>query len=251
MHFIATSDLHGYLPEVRDPFDLLMICGDVCPAHDHYYSFQIEWIRNDFVEWINGLPFKTTWSKVVMIWGNHDFVGERMSEIEKKEIERLTGGRLVILNHEAYDFEYLVSDGIDSLKIFGTPYCSEFGNWAFMRANETLEKKYSEIGEDVDILLTHDSPNIYKLGAITEGKWKNDTTGNEILPKHIERIKPIIYHCGHFHSGAHTFEEHDGIMMSNVSFVNERYEPTHPFLEYDFDEETKKVVLESINNENI
>ena len=36
----VTSDLHGYLPEITKEFDLLLICGDVCPAHDHYYAFQ-------------------------------------------------------------------------------------------------------------------------------------------------------------------------------------------------------------------
>ena len=39
----VTSDLHGILPPYVEEFDLMLICGDVCPAHDHYFSFQKEW----------------------------------------------------------------------------------------------------------------------------------------------------------------------------------------------------------------
>ena len=33
---IAFSDPHGQLPIITEPFDLMLIGGDVCPAHDHY-----------------------------------------------------------------------------------------------------------------------------------------------------------------------------------------------------------------------
>lgn len=241
MKFLATSDLHGNLPKVETPFDLLMICGDVCPTHDQYYAFQFEWLKNDFVNWIKSLPFKTPFSKVVMTWGNHDFAGERMSRAEMRQLEIETGDRLKILRHDVYEFEFPVSDGIDSLKIFGTPYCSLFGTWAFMVSDETLEKKFGQIPEDTNIIISHDSPNIYDLGSILEGRHRDRTTGNRILANHIERVKPLIFHSGHFHSGNHMFEEHNGTMLANVSFVNEEYEPFYPFLEYEYDEETRTI----------
>ena len=242
MIFKATSDLHGYLPNIEEGFDLLMICGDICPVIDHSIYYQEQWIKSMFIDWVKSLPYKEAWSKVILVPGNHDFFLERMSELQKLEIEMMCGGRLKILKHDVYDFEYPVSDGLDSLKIFGTPYCSIFGRWAFMVNDETLEKKFNQIDNDVEILLSHDSPNIYGLGDVTEGPFKQIGSGNKILPKHIERIKPLIYHCGHFHSGNKKFEERNGTWMANVCYIDESYSPSYDVLTYVFDEETKKVV---------
>ena len=241
LKFLATSDLHGYLPNITEEFDLLMICGDICPVTDHNPYYQEYWIKNTFIQWINSLPYKEAWSKVILVPGNHDFWLERMTKAEKLEIEMLCNNRLKILKHDVYEFEYPVSDGLDSLKIFGTPYCSIFGHWAFMVNDETLEKKFSQIGDDVEILLSHDSPNIYGLGDITEGPFKQVGSGNPILARHIERIKPLILHTGHFHSGNKKFEERNGTWMANVSYINEDYIPSNAVLSYDFDEETKTV----------
>ena len=242
MIFKATSDIHGYLPNITEKFDLLMICGDVCPTIDHSIYYQENWIKNEFVGWIKSLPYKEAWSKVILVPGNHDFFLERMSGAQKLEIELMCDGKLKILKHDIYEFEYPVSDGLDSLKIFGTPYCSLFGRWAFMVNDETLEKKYEQIDEDTDILLCHDSPNIYGMGDVTDGPFKQSGSGNKVLAKHIERIKPLILHTGHFHSGNKIFEERNGTWMANVCYINEDYIPSNEVLTYNFDEETKKVI---------
>ena len=242
MKFLATSDIHGYLPNITEEFDLLMICGDICPATDHSVYYQEKWVKTIFTQWINSLPYKTAWSKVILVPGNHDFWLERMSVAQKLEIEMLCSYRMKILRHDEYVFEYPVSDGLDSLIIFGTPYCSIFGHWAFMVNDETLEKKFSQIKNDVDILLSHDSPNIYGLGDVTEGPFKREGSGNPILARHIERIKPLILHTGHFHSGNKIFEERNGTWMANVCYINEDYIPSNAVLSYNFDEETKKVI---------
>lgn len=242
MLFKAFSDTHGYLPIIDESFDLLMICGDICPTTNHSVIFQENWIKKVFIPWINNLPFKEAWSKVILVPGNHDFWFERMSVAQKLEIEMLCFNRLKILKHDEYEFEYPVSDGLDSLIIFGTPYCSVFGHWAFMVNDKTLEKKFSQIENDVEILLSHDSPNIYGLGDVTEGSFKQVGSGNPILARHIERIKPLILHTGHFHSGNKLFEERNGTWMANVSYVNEDYIPSNVVLTYNFDEETKKVI---------
>lgn len=239
MKIIATSDLHGNLPLITEPFDLLLIGGDIAPAHDHYFAYQYEWVMNEFTKWILGLPMNNVWSKVVLTPGNHDFMLERMSHTQLLELEHKCEGRLKILRHDIYEFEFPVSDGIDSLTIFGTPYCSIFGNWAFMVSDETLDKKFSQIPEGVDILLSHDSPNVNKLGAILEGPWKNDNTGNKVLAKHIERIKPKVFVSGHFHSGNHNFENINGTWMGNVSYVNEQYTPANLPTIIPYNEETR------------
>lgn len=240
MKILASSDFHGFLPEIEKPFDLFLIAGDVCPAHSHYYSFQKEWLMTEFVNWINSLPYENPWSMVILVPGNHDFALERMTQTEFMEMEHKCSGHLKILRHDVYDFEYPVSDGLDALRIFGTPYCSIFGHWAFMVSDETLEKKFGQIPEGVDILVSHDSPNINKIGAILEGPWASDTTGNKVLAKHIERIKPKLFVSGHFHSGNHVFEKIGDTIMGNVSYVNEKYTPAYPVKEFNYNEETRE-----------
>ena len=39
---VASSDFHGWLPEITRPFDLMLLAGDLEPAHDHYYEYQRE-----------------------------------------------------------------------------------------------------------------------------------------------------------------------------------------------------------------
>lgn len=239
MKILASSDFHGRLPEIKESFDLFLICGDICPVECHGKAFQFDWLQNGFIEWVNKLPFKTPWSKVVMTWGNHDFFGENCSEEDMSIIERLTNFRLKILRHTSYDFEFPVSDGIDSLKIFGTPYCGLFGRWAFMKDDIMLDKLFSEIQEDIDILVSHDSPNVYGLGDITQGYWKKSGTGNRVLYDHILRVHPKLFVCGHFHSGNHELQNIDGIYMANVSYIDESYEPYWPVLSLEYDEENR------------
>jgi len=240
MKIIVTSDTHGYLPKVEG-FDLFLIGGDVCPAHDHYYSFQEKWVETEFVDWINSLPYKNENSKVVLVPGNHDFFFERANRSTLKKLEKSTNERLKILRHNEYEFEYPVSDGLDSLKIFGTPYCSSFGRWAFMLLEDKLDEKFSKIPEGIDILLSHDSPTINLLGAIMEGPRFDLSTGNTVLAKHVKRVKPKMFFSGHFHSGNHDFDDVDGIYMANVSFVNEMYVPYGKVLSIDYDEENRQI----------
>ena len=93
-----------------------------------------------------------------------------------------------------------------------------------------------------DILISHDAPNVNKLGAITQGYWKSDTTGNTILPKHIERVKPKLFVCGHFHSGNHELTSIGDTIATNVSYINEAYEPFWDVLSIYYDEENRKII---------
>ena len=225
MRIVVISDLHGHLPELPD-FDLLIIGGDVCPVTNHNRHFQEDWLNGTFSTWINSLPYRNVFSRVVMIAGNHDFVFEGISKTRKQEwLSHIKDNRLVYLDNEEYDFEYLEVDELKHIKLFGCPYCKIFGNWAFMREN--LEKYYSAIPEDIDILVTHDAADINNLGLIQMGWYKGENAGNTLLAEHVKRVKPKYYFCGHIHSGNHNLEEIDGIKMANVSIMNEDYEPTH------------------------
>lgn len=246
LKILVTSDLHGYLPEIKETFDLFLICGDICPVHDQYFSFQKEWFMNEFVDWINNLPLSNNpvideFNKVVIIGGNHDFYLERVNKNDLTEFYRKTNNRVIVLKNEEYNYEYLDDTGINSLKIFGTPYCKIFGNWAFMISNDKLEEKYNKIPENCDILISHDSPSLNNLGMIQEGWNKGTDAGNRILDEYIIEKQPKFFFSGHIHSGNHNFEKINNTYMANVSYINEKYMPAYPILEFKIDKNTKEL----------
>ena len=157
---IVFSDPHGNLPLIKEEFDLLLVGGDICPAHDHYDWYQREWLSTVFVEWVRTLPFKSKDSKVIFIGGNHDFYLEHEPNPNKgdyssiyTDIIKPCGGRLVYLEDDEYVFEKETEDGkIESLKIYGTPWCKVFGRWAFMREDNKLAQIYDNIPEGTGVI---------------------------------------------------------------------------------------------------
>ena len=232
MKVIAFSDPHGILPNINEEFDLMFICGDICPVDNHYRNWQREWMETHFTEWVNNLPFKDAWSKVIFIAGNHSL---RLESCKREDIKSgildKCNGRLVYLQNEYYEFDYWNGVELTIYKIFGTPYCKIFGNWAFMRPDDKLEKYFSQIPYDLDFLITHDPPNINDCGTILQQtKWSDGTkkAGNDILTDHILEKTPKYVFCGHIHSGNHNLEEYaEGCKIANVSLLNEFYNPIY------------------------
>lgn len=230
MKTIVFSDSHGVLPVINEKFDLLLICGDICPVDNHSRAWQKEWLEYNFTEWVNNLPFNNGWSKVIFVAGNHDMKLEGCSDqwIQEHLLSKCNG-RLVYLCNELYEFEYFDDIQIQKFRIFGSPYCKMFGNWAFMRNDEYLEEKFKEIPEDLDVLITHDPPNLNNCGTILQvTRWSDGTkkAGNDILTKYVLERKPKYVFSGHIHSGNHTLEEYiPGCKIANVSLMNEFYNP--------------------------
>jgi Icc-related predicted phosphoesterase len=96
-----------------------------------------------------------------------------------------------------------------------------------------LEKAFSEIPENLDILVTHDPPTLNGMGKITQGRQNGKEAGNEILSRYILEKKPKYVFSGHIHSGNHKFEEYEGIKMANVSHVDETYSPVYSVLTFE------------------
>ena len=234
---IAFSDPHGQLPLITEPFDLMLIGGDVCPAHDHYDWYQREWLSTTSVEWVLGLPFKDKASKVIFIGGNHDFYLDHEPNPNKgdyssiyTDILKPCGGRLVYLEDDEYVFEKESSDGkIESLKIYGTPWCTIFGRWAFMREDKKLEQLYDFIPEGLDILLTHDAPAIQGHGKIMLGPWTGEDAGNKVLAKAVKKKEPKLVLYGHIHSSSHTLTKmyKKDTKLRCISILDEEYYPSY------------------------
>ena len=228
---IGISDLHGYLPLITEEFDLLLIGGDICPAHSHYNYFQRMWLSTEFVKWVMELPYKDEFSKVVFIGGNHDCYLDEEPNPNKgnyssiyTDIIKPCGGRLIYLEYDEYMFK---NSDEETLKIYGTPWCKIFGNWWFMRNDEFLKKAFDAIPEGLDILLTHDAPAIPPHGLISDGPWKGTDAGNKVLAEAIRKKKPKYALYGHIHSSSHEMNEVDGTKIVCLSINNEEYKPAY------------------------
>lgn len=215
----AISDLHDYLPELK-PCELVLICGDSVPLEYQASSKKTKkWYDTTFRKWAGELPC----DKVLFIAGNHElhFPGKKIiyeSLFSKDD-------KITYLCHSEYIHKS--KDGKE-YKIFGTPYCKQFMNWAFMYPNEELEKIFKNIPNDLDILISHDNPYGYGDIVLQECPWADGShIGNIPLAKAIEEKQPKYQFNGHLHSC-----EHSPIMIGNTKHYNcsikdEQYNPVY------------------------
>lgn len=220
MKICVTSDLHGILPKIEEPCEVVLICGDIMPLRMQRNIPQSEkWLKTTFAEWVNNLPCES----VIMVGGNHDFALANMYRQPLKISSILsnpTNGKLELLDNE--ETSVISKDG-KIYSIWGTPYCKIFGNWAYMYEPETLIKAYESMPQYCDIIISHDAPRLLGLGEIHEGAWAGKDAGNTWLADEIMRKQPKHCFCGHIHSGCHGIQEFNGMKFSNVSLVNEDY----------------------------
>lgn len=188
MRIWATSDLHGHLPEPpsqADALDLAVIAGDVCQdfgiGSDLRSVKQLAWWNRFCFPWLLQFPRDLP---VIVIWGNHDFLGEQ--EELGDDIE--TPPNVFILTDKLIE--------VNGKRIFGSPWSLSPLGWAFAFSDD---KNYREhlmhsLPTDLDILVTHGPPSgPAGLGNI------NHQFGSEYLDTIVsnERIPLVI--CGHIH----------------------------------------------------
>lgn len=211
---IAISDLHGHLPTLPKG-DVLCICGDIFPLDIQTQILECDdWLNNVFIPWTIELPYK----EIILLAGNHDFY---FKEATPEYI-------LSTFNHTK--IIYLCDSWVTiyGIKFYGTPWCKQFGNWAFMEDNITLESKFKNIPEDVDFLLTHDAPYGTSDICTQDIYWNNgDHIGSKPLRDAIIEKKPKYNLHGHLHSSNHDKEILNETKVYNVSLLDENYNLTY------------------------
>ena len=225
---IAISDQHGYLPEITEPADIMLIAGDISPLEIQFDKPKMKvWLETEFAYWIKSLPV----DKVYMVAGNHDSWFKSQSGLNITSFINQCDGKLEYLenhwtthNHNGKEY-----------KIFGTPYCHFFGQWPFMRSEEYMQDKFKSIPANCDIIISHDPP--YGIGQVdqileTNKYYKEDlkSLGNIPLSKELLKTNFKLLVCGHIHSGSHVPTEFYNGKVVNVSIKNEFYKPIYkPF----------------------
>lgn len=227
MKICAISDLHGYLPEDLPESDLLLIAGDIMPLRfQSNMARSKEWLEKEFKQWCKD---QETY-EIVLVGGNHDFYFER-NVTDTKVIFSDYGPWFHYLHNET---EIINIEG-EEIKIFGTPYCHQFGDWAFMREDDTLREKFQACPDNVDIILSHDAPYgitdvcLERLAYTSEGH-----IGNVPLRERLNMVNYKYLLHGHLHSSDHTLTEFKGGLVANVSLLGEKYTPSYPPLLFDY-----------------
>lgn len=221
----AISDLHGQLPEIRYEVDILCICGDIVPCKIQYdFDKSLEWLRNEFYNWVKESPVEA----VVMTWGNHDFIGERLYEDGITNMSEYIFGQnsnIHILIDQATE--------VQGIRFYGTPWCPNLSGWAFYGPSSFLKERFAKIPYNTNILLTHCPPNHGQQGVVLQPGWdylKN--FGCSELEDAIQKIFALkststFIFGGHIHSGNHQTEVEGGYIYHNVSLLDENYNMTY------------------------
>ena len=223
MKVAVISDLHGHLPIYPSPYwegieecELLLICGDILPLRMQTNMIESRlWLTEEFKPWAASLPVE----QVYFIAGNHDFWFER-NDLTAHQIFS-SHDKVRYLKNEYVD--YISTQDAKVYRIFGTPYCHIFGNWAFMRDEETLAKKFNQIPGNVDILISHDAPygtSDICFEGFSTGKGH---IGCPELRDAIIASKPKYNFHGHLHSSNHGEEILGETKVYNTSILNEQY----------------------------
>jgi predicted phosphodiesterase len=217
------SDTHTKHDQVQLPGgDILLHAGDLMNSGYVYGEIHA------FCRWFG----KQDYDLMAFIAGNHDRFFENKTE---EAMEIVNSYPLVdYLQDQVLLWEKTV-DGQDlGLKIYGSPWQPEFYSWAFNlpRAGKELKEKWSEIPEEIDILITHGPPQ----GILdTSGPPYNEPLlGCELLAERVKEVKPKIHVFGHIHGG-YGYRFIDGTHFFNAAVLNERYQHTNKPFTFDFD----------------
>lgn len=218
MKICAISDMHGKLNFDIEPCDVLCICGDIVPLNvQHHYEGTMNWLLSTFIPWCEKQPC----DKVIMIAGNHDWIAMKHPD---DWAGMFKDTKVIYLCDSSYTYIKETEDDYKEVEFYGTPWCHQFYNWAFMTSDVELSKIYSKIPYKVNILLTHDAPHGTSDVIMDDVPWKNGShIGCIPLADAVDEKKPGLLFHGHLHSTNHECEMRGETKVYNVSMVNEAY----------------------------
>ena len=226
----AISDLHGNLPKADffTPGDVLCISGDIVPLGIQSNDVKsIAWFCGEFIPWTDTLPF----SKVILIFGNHDFFAQHIGPDHNNDGNDLTSLLLPGNIKGKHKIQILCDSSYKYMGVtfYGTSWCPDLSRWAFYGDHFKLEHEYAKIPDKVDILLTHCPPYIQEVGTVLQHGWNYGRNfGCQELTEAISHKNIGWLFCGHVHSGDHKVTKYNGINIVNVSMLDEDYKKSYP-----------------------
>ena len=221
--FVCLSDTHNRTDSLAVPIgDILIHAGD----------FTLKGLPREvtkFNEFLARLPHKYK----IVIAGNHDvtFESGKYSETLWTRLKHPRKFNSCEVKHSLTNCIYLEDCGIELLgfKIFGSPWQPEFHNWGFnLERGAPLLKKWNQIPEGTDILVTHGPP--VGQGDLTLGGVRSGCV--ELLNTIRNRVRPKYHIYGHIHEGyGVTTDGHTNYV--NASTCNSQYKAVNPPIVFD------------------
>lgn len=184
LKILHISDTHGFHKQVPlekfDGVDVVIHSGDCSNWRDGARN-SVEVF--DFLEWYMTVPVKHK----IYVAGNHD------TSIEKRMFtkENFTDRGIVYLEHNSIT--------ICNTHFFGSPYTPTFGEWAFMKARNKINKVWGTMPKNIDVLITHGpAKGVRDLSEEYDGSLKQ--CGDSALMKWIFKHQPKAHLFGHIHN---------------------------------------------------
>jgi len=221
MKITCISDLHGYLPNLKENCDLLCIAGDICPISNHNISYQCWWVNYRFLPWLENLKKQGKYIKCYWIAGNHDFIFEDKS---KTQIywRRFLNAAAFYLQDTTMCFCDEQLESLPTYRICGTPWQPQFCDWAFNLSEKRLAEKFNLIPEGVNILISHGPP----YGILDETR-EGLLVGSKAMLSRINALPDLkLFICGHIHEGYGQIEI-NGVHYVNCSLMDVNYQPNN------------------------
>ena len=174
VRIVCVSDTHNHLLPYSSIPD-----GDIfIHAGDLTNSGSVVELRLT-LDWIRGLPH----AHKVLIAGNHD-----TALADEAQREQLNFAGLIYLHDEAV--ELVIRDR--TLRVFGSPWTPQYGNFAFQYPRGHAAEKWTCIPLGTDVLVTHGPPKSHV---------DNNGLGCAALLDALWKTQPSVVVCGHIHSG--------------------------------------------------
>ena len=197
------SDTHSKHKQITEDLpggDILLCAGDISSMG---YKHEIK----EFCAWFDKIK---NYNHKIFIAGNHDWLFQKNPELAKE----------IVAGYKTITYLQDETITIDGINIYGSPWQPEFYNWAFNlpRNGEEITKKWAEIPENTDILITHGPA----WGYLDNINGRMDKLGCELLTERILTINPKIHLCGHIHTG-NGYRFNGKTHFVNAAVLDERY----------------------------
>jgi Icc-related predicted phosphoesterase len=224
MKIVVFSDTHNKHKQVELPeCDIAIFAGDLSSVgHKHEVESFLNWYGKQYQckqkVFIAGNHDKSFDKRFFHSFEDHDLFKEN-EPLGKPGwlIDMLDRARLV------FNIQYLENSSVvlEGLKIWGSPITPSFYRqyWAFNAdRNEEIQSYWNNIPKDANIIVTH-GPVHGKLDYIPES---SEYVGCVDLKAKIEEINPIMFICGHIHSGRGIYNT-DKTLYVNASIMDNSY----------------------------
>lgn len=223
MRIVAISDTHLQHDFQIPEGDILVHSGDLT------FVGSIEEMTRA-ARWLWAVKLDRGFKDVIVICGNHDWLGEKDPVLTRLLFEER---KITYLDQQAAV--------VQGLRFYGAPHTPRFFDWAFnVDRGPALEKIWSRIPDDTQILVTH-GPPWGRLDVVNRplGEMDNPNYGSNFwlekthvgcqdLARRIQQLKDLKLHCfGHIHAAGREVSA-DGVTFVNASVCNEKYRAFYP-----------------------